>query len=118
MAANITIETTPARPVVSLKRILLPAEHGAWGMLAEPIVAGLAIAFSPSAPWIALFVAAAFMARQPMKVLFAGIKAKSRWADHHRTALQYILIFGGVALVGDRERTTTVIQSREYVVYL
>ena len=85
--------------MVSLKRILLPAEHGAWGMLAEPIVAGLAIAFSPSAPWIALFIAAAFMARQPMKVLFAGLKAKTRWADHHRTALQYLLIFGSLALI-------------------
>lgn len=99
MAANITIVTAPPRPVVSLKRILLPAEHGAWGMLGEPIVAGLAIAFSPAAPWIALFVAAAFMARQPMKVLFAGLKAQSRWADHHRTALRYILIFGALALI-------------------
>ena len=86
-----------------MKRILLPAEHGAWGMLGEPIVVGLAIAMSAGAPWIALFAAAMFMARQPLKVLFSGIAARSKWAEHHNIALQFASVFviiGAGALIG------------------
>lgn len=97
MATNIAIFTQPMRPAVSLKRILLPAEHGAWGMIAEPIVAGLAIAFSPAGPWIALFAAAVFMARQPLKVLFSGIAARAKWAEYHNKALQYAAVFAMIA---------------------
>jgi hypothetical protein len=61
----------PVRPI-SLRRIALPTEHGSWGFLGEPLIAGLAIAFSPAAPWIAVMTIGAFLLRQPLRVLVAN----------------------------------------------
>jgi hypothetical protein len=55
------------RPRIKTSRLVLPAEHGSWSFLFEPLIAGLAIAFSPAAPWIALAAVAAFFARQPLR---------------------------------------------------
>lgn len=69
MAMSATI--AKPRPVrrVRLSQIVLPTEHGSWGFLFEPIVAGLAIAFSLGSVWIAVAVVGAFMARRPLQVL-------------------------------------------------
>jgi YwiC-like protein len=51
-----------------LKAVALPAEHGGWGLSAEPALLGLAVA--PGLAGVALAVAAlvAFLARTPLKV--------------------------------------------------
>lgn len=58
----------PARRI-RLRQIVLPTEHGSWGFLFEPIVAGLAVAFSAAGVWIAVAVVGAFLARRPLQVL-------------------------------------------------
>ena len=58
----------PARRV-RLRQIVLPTEHGSWGFLLEPIVAGVAVAFSAASVWIAVAVIGAFLARRPLQVL-------------------------------------------------
>jgi len=70
---NSTVNSTSIRsaPKVKLKGIAFPTEHGAWGMVFEPIVAALAVAFSVGGLWVAVAFVGAFLMRQPFKVLMA-----------------------------------------------
>jgi hypothetical protein len=72
------LENTPVTRPVRLRGIALPNEHGAWGILFEPLVAAVAVAFSAAALWVALAVIAAFLMRQPLKVLLISWKAGRR----------------------------------------
>lgn len=67
VAATIT-KPSPVRRI-RLMQIVFPTEHGSWGFLSEPVVAGLAVAFSAGGVWIAVAVIGAFMARRPLQVL-------------------------------------------------
>lgn len=51
-----------------LKAILLPVEHGGWGLTLEPVVAGLIVAFSLPGLAIGLAIVTAFLARQPLRI--------------------------------------------------
>ncbi len=91
MATNvIAIKPMPAIPV---RRIALPMEHGSWGILLEPIVAGLAVAFSIGGFWIALMIIGAFLMRQPLKVLILDRKGM-RDDRRAKVAVQYVVEFG------------------------
>lgn len=68
--------TDPA-PKIPLTRIVLPAEHGSWAFLGEPLLLGLLVAPSPGGAWLALAAAAGFLARQPLKLL-AGDRRRGR----------------------------------------
>ena len=57
----------PARRV-ALRPLALPAEHGGWGFLCEPLVLGLAVVPSWSGGLAALAALFAFLARQPLKL--------------------------------------------------
>lgn len=72
--------TAPIR-VVRVRQVALPVEHGGWAFLLEPLIAGLAIAYSTGAPWIACLTIGAFLTRQPLKVLIAdrfGMRNRER----------------------------------------
>lgn len=57
------------RPVtVSIRPLALPAEHGAWGLLLEPLVLALLVAPSAAGFLIGFGSLAAFLARQPLKL--------------------------------------------------
>lgn len=64
---------------VRLRPIALPSEHGGWGMLGAPILAGLAIA--PS--WAGLFLALAgigfFLTRQPFRLALTDLRKAKRY---------------------------------------
>ena len=51
-----------------LRQIAFPVEHGSWCFLLEPIVAGMAIAFSTAGVYVALTVMGAFLARRIIKI--------------------------------------------------
>src|SRR5215204_3874877 len=87
------------RPAVNVKNIALPIEHGSWGFVFEPLTAGLLIAFSPSALWIVLLVAGAFLTRQPLKVLLNAWQAK-REMPQTPVAQKFVLIYGAIFLLG------------------
>lgn len=87
------------RPKVRVRGIALPTEHGAWGFLFEPIVASLAVAFSPGGAWIAVAFVGAFLTRQPLKILLADVAAGRR-AEQTSVALRFVLLFGAVFLIG------------------
>lgn len=53
---------------VRVRAIALPLEHGSWGFVLEPIVAGLLLAPTVSGAWISVFVFCLFLSRQPIRV--------------------------------------------------
>jgi YwiC-like protein len=61
-----------ARTGVRVKTIALPAEHGGWGFLLEPIVLGLLVAPSIAGFYLALSAVGFFLARQPLTVVMAN----------------------------------------------
>jgi hypothetical protein len=68
-----------SHPTVRWKSVALPAEHGGWGFLAEPVVLGLAMA--PSAPGTCLAFAAlaGFLARHPLRLLLIDRRKGARY---------------------------------------
>jgi hypothetical protein len=78
--------------------VALPAEHGGWGLLLEPIALGLAVA--PSLPGLGLALAAGFvfLGRLPFRL---ALQDWRRGASYPRTRLARRLaaIFGAAASV-------------------
>ncbi len=96
MAASLGTDAPVRR--VRLRQIALPTEHGSWGFLFEPLVAGLAIAFSPAAPWIAIMAIGAFLARRPLQVIVAQRKRSDR--ELVIAASRVLTAFSAVAIAG------------------
>ena len=84
---------------IRIKGIPLPSEHGAWGFLAEPLVAALAIAWSGAGAWIALMVVGAFLSRQPLKI-FLGDTLSGRRLPQTNVARRFALIFILISSLG------------------
>lgn len=81
---------------VRLRPIALPAEHGGWGLLFEPIVLGMLLA--PS--WVGLFIAVTamglFLARHPFK-LAVGDSRRNRRSPRLGLALRFAVLYSGIA---------------------
>jgi len=82
-----------ARNGVRIKTIALPAEHGGWGFLLEPIVLGLLLAPSVAGVYLALSAVATFLARQPLTLVVLNRSRPSpRTALARRFAILYLVI--------------------------
>jgi hypothetical protein len=90
-------ETTA--PQVKLKAIALPAEHGGWGFLIEPLILGMLVAPSLAGFFLVLATFGAFLARQPLKIAFTDRRRGRRYA---RTtyAERFVVLYGVIALLG------------------
>lgn len=89
---------SPTTRTVKLSTVALPAEHGGWGFLFEPIVLGLLLAPTGWGALLALGVVAAFLTHQPLKLTLKdrqnGVRLpRTVWAE------RFLLIYGGVALL-------------------
>lgn len=84
---------------VSARSVALPAEHGSWSLVLEPILLGLLVA--PSWAGLALSVAAfaLFLFNRPFKIYWGDLRRGRAYA---RTAIarRYALIYGLAALAG------------------
>ena len=80
------------------KGILIPAEHGAWGLIAEPLLLGLLAAPSPAGFFLALFSFAAFLLRTPGLRLLRARRAASP-DPHGPTVKRFTLVTGSTALL-------------------
>ena len=93
----------PARPV-ALRPLALPAEHGGWGFLLEPIALGLLVTPSWRGALIALAALFAFLARQPLKLaLQDAIRGKSYPRTRYCRAIAVAyLIAAAIAILASR----------------
>jgi hypothetical protein len=95
---NISIPST-ATSRVPFKSIALPVEHGSWGFLFEPLLAGLLIVPSLGGLSLSLFVIGAFLARQPLKFVIGDL-TKKKHLPRTGVAIRFAAIFGGISLLG------------------
>jgi hypothetical protein len=66
-------------PSVRLRPIAIPSEHGGWGLLGAPILAGLMLAPSWAGSWIALAGIALFLTRQPFRLALTDLRKGKRY---------------------------------------
>ena len=87
-----------SQPRVRLRPIALPAEHGSWALVLEPVVLGLLVAPSWEGLLLSLGVVAGFLTRRPLKVIQGewGRAHSRRW----RIAWGFALGYGVIAVVG------------------
>ncbi|HKI86857.1 MAG TPA: YwiC-like family protein [Thermoanaerobaculia bacterium] len=85
-----------ARPL--WRSVVLPPEHGSWGLVAEPLVLGLAVSPSWAGLVLALGVLSAFLAYRPAK-LFYGDSKRGRKFHRTRMALAFTSILALVSAV-------------------
>ena len=88
-------EPRPA-PRPSARSLLVPAEHGGWGLTAEPAVLGLLVAWSAAGAAIAVAALLAFLVRTPMKVVLVD---RRRRRHLPRTRLAALLAGAELALL-------------------
>src|SRR6478672_8315211 len=82
-----------AKGGVRVKTIALPAEHGGWGLLFEPIALGLLVAPSIAGFYLALSAVGFFLARHPLTlVVLNRSRSSPRTALARRFAMLYLAI--------------------------
>jgi hypothetical protein len=83
---------------IRLRPIALPAEHGSWGLVIEPIVLGLLVAPSVAGLCLGAGAFATFLTRRPLKV--ALTQGKRDHSGRGRIALAFAMLYGAIALIG------------------
>lgn len=94
-----TADVITKRSAIPAKSVALPVEHGAWGFLFEPLLAGVILAPSMAAPFISLFVIGSFLSRQPLKFYLGDLLSKKN-LPRTLLARRFVFIFGAIALIG------------------
>lgn len=84
---------------VSIKSVAIPAEHGGWGFLSEPLLLGLLIAPSFAGVGIALLMSAIFLLHQPFKIVVKD-RRKGRVYERTRLAQRFLVFYGVIGAVG------------------
>ncbi len=98
-SANIASPPPATKSVVKLKGVALPTEHGSWSMVFEPMIAGLAVAFSVAGLFVSVAFLGAFLMRQPLRVLLAE-RAAGRRLPQGETARRFLLIYTALFAAG------------------
>lgn len=92
-------QLTEARNGVRIKSIALPAEHGGWGLLFEPMALGILLAPSIAGLYLGLSALGFFLARHPLTLVILNRRRKSpRTALATRFAALYTIV-GAASLI-------------------
>lgn len=97
---------TTRKPGVSIRSVAVPAEHGGWGFLVEPMLLGLIVAPSLPGAAICIAAAAAFLLHQPLKIAVKD-RAKGRVFERTRLAQRFVLLYGMAAAAAFAAATLT-----------
>ena len=81
-----------------LKPVAIPAEHGGWGFLLEPLLLGLLVAPSWGGIWLAVSTVGVFLMRPPLKIALTDRRRRR----YERTLLaeRFVLLYGSMAVLG------------------
>lgn len=90
-------ETSTARPT-SFKSVGLPAEHGSWSLVTEPILLGLLAAPSWGGAALAVAAFALFLCNRPFKIYLAD-RRRGRTFTRTKLARRYGLAYAVIALI-------------------
>jgi hypothetical protein len=91
-------DSSAARARSAWRSVVLPAEHGAWGFLFEPILLGLLVAFSEAGLALGIAAINVFLVQQPLKI---ALKDRLRGKRYPRTELaeRFVALFSALALL-------------------
>jgi len=86
------------------RALILPREHGAWGLLLVPMVTGAGVAFRQAShifPLILLLTAALalFWLRTPLENLLGTTAMRAQTLEESHTLRSFIVLLGGIAVV-------------------
>jgi len=91
--------TLPVKTRIPAKSVALPVEHGAWGFLFEPLLAGLLIAPTVGGGFLSIMIVGAFLCRQPLKFVFGDLKSGKR-LPRTAVAMRWLVYFSAIAAFG------------------
>lgn len=96
--------THPNVPPARLRALVIPREHGAWGMLFVPLVTGAAVAArtASSLGMVAVFAVVAlalFWLRTPVESLFGAGPMRAQTDGEFKAVFFAISVFGSIAAV-------------------
>ncbi len=80
------------------KSVALPAEHGGWGLLIEPALLGLTLAWSIAGAAIVLATLLAFLARHPLRLAFMDRRRRVRYPRTRLAELCFLAYATGAVL--------------------
>jgi YwiC-like protein len=92
-------QLTRPRHGVRIKTIALPAEHGGWGLLFEPIALGLLLAPSVAGLYLAFSAVALFLARHPLTLVVMNRRRPSPRSDLAKRFAAMYVVAGIASLV-------------------
>lgn len=92
--------SSPAHPTwKSIRAVALPAQHGAWGFLFEPLLLGLLVAASWAGVGLSIAAVGAFLISQPLSILIKD-RRKGKLYDRTRLAGHFTVGYMLLASVG------------------
>jgi len=104
--AVLEAETDPAKSARRARRraLILPREHGAWGLLLVPMITGAGVAFRASAyftPFLLLLTTALalFWLRTPLESLLGTSAMRAQSSEEYRTVKSFVMGLGAIAAV-------------------
>jgi len=104
--AVLEAETDPAKSARRARRraLILPREHGAWGLLLVPMITGAGVAFRASvhvAPFLLLLTTALalFWLRTPVESLLGTSAMRAQSSEEYRTVKSFVMGLGAIAAV-------------------
>lgn len=106
--------TTPAAVSLAkgersaLRSVAVPTEHGGWGLTAEPVLLGLAVAPSIAGACVGIAAILAFVARTPLRIVLVD---RHRSRDLDRTALARRVLLVEIAAIAVLVATAAVTAS-------
>ena len=105
-AGNVFIFPGPAKPAI---RVLVPREHGTWGLLLFPLISGAIIGYRAQnaslqpALWFLLTALSAFLIYQPLESLLGFSVIKARSQRQQRAAIISVIALAVIATAGALE---------------